>query len=179
VNFLREAPEASHIEGEARNDKVGEKAIQGKRESIEPDCEIKRIPPDKRLPGRSVLIGSDLTEQDEEELLSFLDKNSDIFAWSTTDLVGISRDIIEHKLYVNPATRPKKQKLRKMSSEKVEAAKSEVNRLLQAGFIREVNYPTWLANVVMVRKKNGKWRMCTDFTDLNKCCPKDDFPLSR
>jgi hypothetical protein len=50
---------------------------------------------------------------------------------------------------------------------------------LDAGFIREVQYPSWLANVILVKKKNGKWRMCTDFTDLNKCCPKDDFLLSR
>jgi hypothetical protein len=61
----------------------------------------------------------------------------------------------------------------------VEAAKAEVQRLLDEGFIREVTYPQWLVNVVMVRKKNGKWWMCTDFTDLNKCCPKDDFPLAR
>jgi hypothetical protein len=66
-----------------------------------------------------------------------------------------------------------------MSKEKVEAAKAEVQRLLDMGFIREVTYPQWLENVVMVRKKNGKWRMCTNFTDLNKCCPKDDFPLAR
>jgi hypothetical protein len=65
-----------------------------------------------------------------------------------------------------------------MSDEKVTVAKAEVQRLLDAGFIREVDYPSWLANVVMVKKKNGKWRMCTDFTDLNKCCPKDDFPLT-
>jgi hypothetical protein len=63
-----------------------------------------------------------------------------------------------------------------MSEEKIEAAKAEVQRLLDAGFIREVAYPQWLANVVMVRKKNGKWQMCTD---LNKCCPKHDFPLVR
>jgi hypothetical protein len=50
---------------------------------------------------------------------------------------------------------------------------------LDAGFIREVHYPSWLTNVVMVKKKNGRWRMCTDFTDLNKCCPKDDFLLMR
>jgi hypothetical protein len=66
-----------------------------------------------------------------------------------------------------------------MSEEKIEAAKAKMQRLLDAGFIREVRYPQWLANIVMVCKKNGKWRMCTDFTDLNKCCPKDDFPLSR
>jgi hypothetical protein len=66
-----------------------------------------------------------------------------------------------------------------MSDEKVTAAKSEVHRLLDAGFVHEIQYPSWLANVVMVKKKNGKWKMCTYFTDLNKCCPKDDFPLSR
>jgi hypothetical protein len=64
--------------------------------------------------------------------------------------------------------KPKKHKLRKMSEEKVEAAKAKVQRLLDAGFIREVSWPQWLANAMMVRKKNGKWRMCTNFTDLNK-----------
>jgi hypothetical protein len=66
-----------------------------------------------------------------------------------------------------------------MLDEKVVVAKAEVQRLLDAGFIREVQYPCWLTNVVIVKKKNGKWKMCTDFTILNKCCPKDDFPLSR
>jgi hypothetical protein len=66
-----------------------------------------------------------------------------------------------------------------MVEEKVEAANIEVQRLLDAGFLREVTYPEWLANVVMVKKKNGKWQMCTDFTYLNKCCLKDDFPLAR
>jgi hypothetical protein len=93
--------------------------------------------------------------------------------------VGVSRDIIEHRLQVSPTTRPKKQKIRKMTEEIVEAAKAEAQRLLDMGFIREVVYHVWLANVLMVRKKNSKWWMCTDFTDLNKCCPKDDFPLER
>jgi hypothetical protein len=91
----------------------------------------------------------------------------------------VSRDIIEHKLQVNPFAKPRKQRLHKMSDEKVAVAKAEVQRLLDAGFIREVHYPSWLVNVVMVKKKNGKWRMCTYFTYLNKCCPKDDFLLSR
>jgi hypothetical protein len=66
-----------------------------------------------------------------------------------------------------------------MLEEKIEAVKAEVQRLLDTGFIREVTYPQRLANMVMVRKKNGKLRMCTDFTNLNKCCPKDDSPLGR
>ena len=55
----------------------------------------------------------------------------------------------------------------------------EVNKLLAANFIREIYYPEWLANVVMVKKANGNWRMCIDFTDLNNACPKDSFPLPR
>ena len=53
----------------------------------------------------------------------------------------------------------------------------EVRKLQEASFIREVYYPDWLANVVMVKKASGKWRMCVDFTDLNKACPKDSYPL--
>jgi hypothetical protein len=66
-----------------------------------------------------------------------------------------------------------------MSDDKAEGARNEVKRLLSAGVIREVKYPEWLANTVMVMKANGKWRMCIDFTDLNKACPKDEFPLPR
>jgi hypothetical protein len=108
-----------------------------------------------------------------------LSKNKDVFAWSALDLVGVSRSIIEHSLGIDPSVRPKKQRLRKMSDEKTEAAKAEVHRLLEAKFIESVAYPTWLANVVMVQKKNDKWRMCIDFTSLNKACPKDNFPLPR
>ena len=60
-----------------------------------------------------------------------------------------------------------------------EAITDEVNKLLSAGFIWEVYYPEWLANVVLVKKANEKWWMCVDFTDLNKACPKDSFPLPR
>jgi hypothetical protein len=79
-------------------------------------------------------------------------------------------------LQVNPNAKPKKQKLRKISKEKIEAAKATVQCLLHTGFIREVTYSQWLGNVVMVYKKNGKWQMCTDITDLNKCGPTDVFP---
>ena len=59
------------------------------------------------------------------------------------------------------------------------AIAEEVRKLLEAGFIREVYYPNRLANVVMVKKANGKWRMCVDLTDLNRACPKDSYPLPR
>jgi hypothetical protein len=114
------------------------------------------------------MISQDLTSREVTELLLFLDKNSDVFTWKTTNLKGVSRDIIEHKLQVNPTVKPRKQRLHKMSDEKVATAKAEVQRLLDVGFIREVHYPSWITNVVIVKEKNCKWRMCTDFIDLNK-----------
>ena len=92
---------------------------------------------------------------------------------------GVPREVIEHRLALRPDKVPVKQKLRRFAPDRRDAIKSELDKLIKAGFIREVNHPEWLANPVMVRKSNGKWRMCVDFTDLNKACPKDDFPLPR
>jgi hypothetical protein len=131
------------------------------------------------MPKQTVVISEDLTSQDEEKLITCLSRNKDVFAWSALNLVGVSRTIVEHSLGIDPSVRPKKQRLHKMSNEKTEAAKVEVHRLLEANFIEPVAYPTWLANVVMVQNKSGKWRMCIDFTSLNKACPKDNFPLPR
>jgi hypothetical protein len=139
----------------------------------------KTVPLDPATPKQTVIISEDLTSQDEEKLISCLSRNKDVFAWSALDLVGVSRTVIEHSLGIDPSVRPKKQWLCKMSDEKIEAAKAEVHRLLEANFIEPVAYPTWLTNVVMVQKKSSKWRMCIDFTSLNKACPKDNFPLPR
>jgi hypothetical protein len=128
---------------------------------------------------QKVLFGSQLTDEQEKTLLKFLFNNKDVFAWTANDLCGVNRDVIEHSLNVEQGIGPRKQKLRKMSDDKAEGARNEVKRLLSAGVIREVTYPEWLANTVMVKKANGKWRMCIDFTDLNKACPKDEFPLPR
>jgi hypothetical protein len=103
------------------------------------------------------MISQDLIADEETELLLFLDRNNDVFTWRTSDLTGVSRDIIVNKLQVNPSAKPRKQRLHKMSDEKVVAAKVEVQSLLDTGFIREVHYPSWLVNVVMVKKK--KWQV--------------------
>jgi hypothetical protein len=128
---------------------------------------------------QKVLFGSQLSDEQEKTLLKFLFNNKDVFAWSTNDICGVNRDVIEHSLNVDPAIRPRKQKLQKMSVDKAEGARNKVKRLLSAGVIREVTYPEWLANIVMVKKANRKWRICIDSTDLNKACPKDEFPLPR
>ena len=94
-------------------------------------------------------------------------------------MLGISPRVIEHKLNVNPEKKPVQQKLRVFAPKRNQAIMNEINKLLSASFIREMYYPEWLANVDLVKKANGKWRMFVDFTDLNKACPKDSFPLPR
>ena len=72
-----------------------------------------------------------------------------------------------------------KQKLRHQGKERVEVANAEVQKLLKTTFIQEYQYSNWLSNFVLVKKPNGKWRMCVYFTDLNKVCPKDDYLLPK
>jgi hypothetical protein len=95
---------------------------------------------------QKVLLGSQLSEEQEKTLIRFLFNNKDVFSWSANDLCGVNRDVIEHSLNVDPSFRPRKQRLRKMSDDKAEGARNEVKRLLSAGAIREVKYPKWLVN---------------------------------
>jgi hypothetical protein len=92
---------------------------------------------------------------------------------------GVPRELAEHALNVRPDAKPVKQPLRRFAEEKRKAIGEEIARLLAAGFIMEVFYPDWLANPVLVLKKNNTWRMCIDYTSLNKACPKDPFALPR
>ncbi|KAI0518944.1 hypothetical protein KFK09_006381 [Dendrobium nobile] len=92
---------------------------------------------------------------------------------------GIDLHIIMHSLKINPTYKPIIQKKRNFAPDRQKAIEQEVDKLLKAEFIREVYYPTWLANVVMVKKASGAWRMCVDYTNLDKACPKDSFPLPR
>lgn len=90
---------------------------------------------------------------------------------------GIDPAVASHELNVDPPFKPIRQKRRKLGHERSKVVNEEVDKLLDTGFIAEFRYPEWLANPVVVKKKNGKWRICVDFTDLNKACPKDSYPL--
>jgi hypothetical protein len=170
VYQLKTTEERKEPNEEAKRDK--------EKIEIAADGETKKVYLDD-MPDRAVTIWAHLNPEEEKELIQFLNKNKNVFAWSAKDLQGVNRDIIEHALETDEKIAPKKQKLRKMSEEKVKAVEAEVQRLQDAKVIREVKYPVWLANTVPVKKKNGKWRMCIDLTDLNKECKKDDFPLER
>ena len=92
---------------------------------------------------------------------------------------GVDPNFIYHHQNVNPSITPRRQPPRRLSKKHVKAVKNEVTKLKLAGAIKEVFYPQWLANTIVVKKKTGKWRVRVEFTDLNKICPKDPFPLSR
>ena len=130
-------------------------------------------------PEHLAYIDSQLAEDLKGLLTQFLRQNKDLFAWKQADMGGIDPAVITHRLNASPSFKPIKKKRRSFVPERQKAINEEVGKLLQAGAIREVEYPEWLANVVLVKKENGKWRLCIDFTDINKACPKDSFPLPR
>ena len=92
---------------------------------------------------------------------------------------GIDPTVITHELNVGPSFKLVKQKRRSFALERQKAINEEVDKLLQANAIREVEYLEWLANFFLFKKANNKWRLCIDFTDINKACLKDSFPLPR
>ena len=104
-------------------------------------------------------MGSQLPQREREELIEFLKQNIDVFAWNTYEAPGVNPEFICHHLNVNPLVTPKKQLLRRPSKEHVEAVREEVVKLKQAGAIKEVFYPEWLANTVVVKKK--KWKVAS------------------
>ena len=144
----------------------------------EPSEELEPVQLDDN-PEHLAYIGSRLAEDLRHLLIHFLKQNKDVFAWKQKDMGGINPAIITHRLNVSPSFKPVKQKRRSFNPERQKAINEEVGKLLQVGAIRKVEYPEWLANVVLVKKANGKWRLCIDFTDINRACPKDSFPLPR
>ncbi|XP_013639687.1 PREDICTED: uncharacterized protein LOC106344944 [Brassica oleracea var. oleracea] len=113
----------------------------------------------------------------EGEILELPIDETDPSRTARIDMKGIDPAITTHELNVDPTVKPIRQKRRKLGPDRSKAVNEEVDRLLGAGSIAEVRYPEWLENPVVVKEKNGKWRVCVEFTDLNKACPKDSYPI--
>ncbi|GKA29263.1 hypothetical protein Tco_0715508 [Tanacetum coccineum] len=94
-------------------------------------------------------------------------------------MTGVPRHIAEHRLNMRKGCSPVRQKKRGQAADKNQAIQEEVGKLVEAGIMREVHYHDWLSNPVMVKKHENSWRMCVDFKDLNKACPKDGYPLPK
>jgi len=127
--------------------------------------------------GHSINLGTSLNSDERATITPILINNIDLFAWSAVDLPGVNPQVASHKLSIYKEARYVSQKKRKLGEERRQAAKVEADKLLSVGFIEEAQYTTWLSNVVLVKKANGKWRMFVDYTDLNKACPRDAYPL--
>lgn len=110
-------------------------------------------------------------------MVELLKSQVSTFTWSSKYLTGVESTLITHKLSIDKNVKPIQQKKRRFILERQQLIKEEVNKLLSAGLIKEVQYPIWLNNVVLLKKTNEKWRMCVDFIDLNKTCLKDHYPL--
>ncbi|XP_021985818.1 uncharacterized protein LOC110882015 [Helianthus annuus] len=129
------------------------------------------------FPEQKIAIGAQLPKQTKKKLWKLLSNSLDVFAWQTSDMVGVPRCLAEHKLNVSHSIKPVAQRKRNMAPARNKAISEDVRKLLSAGIIREVRYQTWVSNPVMVTKKDKTWRMCVDFSDLNNACPKDCYPL--
>ena len=133
---------------------------------------LENVPLDENNPKKLTRIGVSMENKTKENLVQFLKKSIGVFAWSHEYMLGIDPSVITRRLNVYPSSKLIRQKKRMFALEWDNAIKEEVQKLTMAKFIQEVYYPNWLANVVMVKKANGKWRMCVDFTDLNKGLPQ-------
>jgi len=120
-------------------------------------------------------VSSLRTPKEEREYFDLLPEYKDMFAWVYKEMPGLDPKIVIHRLSIKKGMLPKKQPQWRFQPELVPEIEKEVNKLIEAGFIREVKYLTWIACIIPVRIKNGQLRVCVDFRDLNNAYPKDDF----
>ena len=154
-------------------------SIEEHRMTTKPVEKLKEVFLDDLNHERTTKIGTLASPAVCQALTTFLRSNRNVFAWSHEDMPRIDPPVMVHRLNVSPSFPPIQQKKPVFAPGRDQAITEEVRKLQEVSFIREVYYPDWLANVVMVKKASRKWRMCVDFTDLNKACPKDSYPLPR
>ncbi|KAL0304077.1 UNVERIFIED_CONTAM: Retrovirus-related Pol polyprotein from transposon [Sesamum radiatum] len=165
-----------HALGKIQKEEGSPTSTKGK---INPVNTIKNLSLGGKGKEKYVQIGTNLSPGEEDELEKLLQNWEGVFEWEEGEITGISESIIRHELHVREGAKPLQQKKRHFGNERNQIIQEEVQRLLSLGYVREVQYPEWISNVVLVPKTGGKWRMCVDFTDLNKACPKDSYPLPR
>lgn len=136
--------------------------------------ELEEVYIDLMDPEKKTFVGSKLPIK-QKELIGFVTKHKSVFAWSHSYMTGIDPNITTHKLRVDPGEKLVKQKKQRFAPDKNDAINKEVQKLLKARSITEVSYPNWFSNEVFVKKTNGKNRICVDYSDLKKACPKDLF----
>eukprot|EP00253_Pinus_taeda_P023617 PITA_23617 len=128
-------------------------------------------------PERTLKISSFLFPSQEKELRSLLNHNLDAFAWSYKEMKRVHPSVCTHHIYIKEDCKPVTQPQRRMNPALKDIVKEELQKLLDAGFIYPISDSEWVSPLVLVPKKNGKWRICVDYRELNKATKKDLFPL--
>jgi hypothetical protein len=147
---------------------------EGNMENISPTITIDI----SRIPGKieNVYIGADCSPEEIQIYTDLFKEFCDVFAWSYEEMPGIDPSIVEHEIKTYLDARPVRQCLRAVNPRKAPAIKAEVEKLLNVGFIYPVPLTEWVSNPIPMNKKQGTIHVCMDFRDLNKACPKDNFP---
>ena len=126
---------------------------------------------------RPTSVNAALPPLEKAQLISLLKEYIDVFTWEYHEMLGLDPNLVAHALNVEPGAKPVVQPMRTFHPDVKAQIIQEIQKLLTAGFIKPIMHPKWLSNIVLVKKKNGQIRCCVDFQNLNKACPKDEFPL--
>ena len=124
-------------------------------------------------------LSTRLTAKQKSESYILIKEFADVFAWEYSDLKTYDTNIIQHRIPLEKDTIPFKQKLRPISPLLLPVIEKDIHKLLKSKIIIPLRYSKWIANLVVVRKKNGEIRLCVDFRNLNKCSKKDNYPLPK
>jgi len=128
-------------------------------------------------PGKTLNINANLTPEQETKLIHLLRKYQQAFAWDYPDMKGIDPQLCTHHIYIEKDARPIRQPQRRLNPHLKDVVKAELQKLLDVNFIYPISDSKWVSPLVVVPKKNGKWRICVDYRELNKATQKDNFPL--
>ncbi|KAL0416120.1 UNVERIFIED_CONTAM: hypothetical protein Slati_3443900 [Sesamum latifolium] len=171
---LKEAPFSKKgREGDPEEDLETDRGTPPKVQPTEELLNIELIPGDLKKVTR---IGSQMDEAIRKEVIQCLIRNVDVFAWIPHDLEGINPEVITHHLNIDLRVKPVKQKKRHFGPEKDKIIQAEIDKLVAAGHVEEIQFPEWLSNIVLVPKPVGKWRMCIDSETSTKLVLKTFTP---
>eukprot|EP00253_Pinus_taeda_P008113 PITA_08113 len=127
--------------------------------------------------GKTLNINANLTPEQETKLIHILTKHKNAFAWDYPDMKGIDPQLCTHHIYIENDAKPVRQPQRRLNPHLKEVVKAELQKRLDVNFIYPISDSKWVSPLVVVPKKNGKWRICVDYRELNKATQKDHFPL--
>ncbi|KAM2252165.1 hypothetical protein ACFX1S_006713 [Malus domestica] len=149
---IKTSPDEANLDLHGGNSQLDDLRDDSFTQQVQPTEELEKVSISKDYSDRMVKIGTTLLSPIQLALIFFLQENIEVFAWSYEDMPGISPDIICHRLSIDPKTKPVRPKRRSYDAERYEAMKAEVEKLKGISFVHEVNYPTWVVNVVIVKK---------------------------